>query len=501
MAPVRGGSAGAGREGIAAGAGAEGFLAGRDASWPSPRTGPRAGGVGPFDPDRARRLRAGSSSPSACQSPDRRITPWKGGLVFQASWRRIRTFDSQIKCLMLYPLSYPWSRQRESNPRPPDYVRRSATELGPRPTSPKRRRTQDRQCRLCGRRRKLQPLRSLQVCDRERADTACVRLSQAALWWRNRWLLAAVAFPQQRNRLACGPDGSVEEIFPSTRSLSPSASTITASPSCAETPVKRLDDILVGDHDEIAGAGIGFHAGDDRVLLRLGERPGRQAAGRAPRRSRACGRRRHSRPCRGNGNNGWTVSARSWRRVPKSACRCGRPAGGPARRGRAASSSRRRRNWPDRAAPGDIAWRISTTCPPSRNKRPAGLGGGCRREQHHRQTHENETQHRPSLATGHIGMRKPQRKQAGRGWHGVLAKGHGAASDVGVLDEAFEVASEPGGIAVADAARIEAEVGQQLDHFARVVGRVAIPASCRSPKPSGGCPRLRFRTLPIELWQ
>ena len=125
----------------------------------------------------------------ACQSPDLRITPWKGGLAFQASWRRIRTFDSQIKCLMLYPLSYPWSRQRESNPRPPDYVRRSTTELGPQPISLQRRRTQDRQCRLCGRRRKLQPLRSFQVCDRDRADTACVRLSQAALWWRNRGFL------------------------------------------------------------------------------------------------------------------------------------------------------------------------------------------------------------------------------------------------------------------------------------------------------------------------
>ena len=137
---------------------------------------------------------------------------------------------------------------------------------------------------------------------------------------------------------------------------------------------QALDDILVGDHDEIAGAGIGFHAGDDLVLLGLGDGRVARAAGRAPRRSPACGRRRHSRPYRGNGNNGWTVSARSWRRAPKSACRCGRPAGGPVRRARAASSSRRRRNWPDRAVPGDIAWRISTTCPPSRNSaQPASV--------------------------------------------------------------------------------------------------------------------------------
>jgi hypothetical protein len=30
---------------------------------------------------------------------------------------------------------------------------------------------------------------SFQVCDRDRADTACVRLSQAALWWRNHGFL------------------------------------------------------------------------------------------------------------------------------------------------------------------------------------------------------------------------------------------------------------------------------------------------------------------------
>ena len=169
VAPVRGGPAGAGREGIAAGAGGRSFPC-------RPRC------VLAVTADRAacgwrRTLRSGPSPEGsgrsvksfACQSPDLRITPWKGGLAFQASWRRIRTFDSQIKSLMLYPLSYPWSRQRESNPRPPDYVRRSTTELGPQPISLKRRRTQDRQCRLCGRRRKLQPLRSFQVCDRERA--------------------------------------------------------------------------------------------------------------------------------------------------------------------------------------------------------------------------------------------------------------------------------------------------------------------------------------------
>lgn len=44
---------------------------------------------------------------------------WQGaGLSGQ--WRRDRTFDSQIMSLMLFQLSYPWCRRRDSNPQPPD---------------------------------------------------------------------------------------------------------------------------------------------------------------------------------------------------------------------------------------------------------------------------------------------------------------------------------------------------------------------------------------------
>ena len=106
--------------------------------------------------------------------------------------------------------------------------------------------------------------------------------------------------------------------------------------------------------------------------------------------------------------------------------------------------------------PGDIAWRISTTCPPSRNSaQPASVAaaGVSNITARHMRT---ETQHRPSLATGHIGMRKPQRKQAGAGMAWRLSQM--PASDVGVR----EVASGPGGIAIADAARIEGESDSSL---------------------------------------
>ena len=133
VAPIRGGPSGAGREASGRAPEAEGLpcrprcvlavtagLAARD-------------GVGPFESGRRPKALAGPSSlPHASPRTvsDNTLARWFG---FSGQWRRIRTFDSQIISLMLYPLSYPWCRQRESNPRPPDYLRRSTTELGPRP--------------------------------------------------------------------------------------------------------------------------------------------------------------------------------------------------------------------------------------------------------------------------------------------------------------------------------------------------------------------------------
>ena len=59
---------------------------------------------------------------------------------------------------------------------------------------------------------------------------------------------------------------------------------------------------------------------------------------------------------------------------------------------------------------------------------------------------------------------------------GIVEEGDVGA--FGILDEALEVALQLPGVAVADAARIEAEVGQQLDHLARVVGGIGERARC-----------------------
>jgi hypothetical protein len=101
VASAQRGPSGAGVEAFERAREAETSLAGRDASWPSPRAWPRTGGIGasarppPEGFDR-------SVSSSACQPPDRQ-RHLVGCSALQAVWRRIRTFDSQIPNLMLYP--------------------------------------------------------------------------------------------------------------------------------------------------------------------------------------------------------------------------------------------------------------------------------------------------------------------------------------------------------------------------------------------------------------
>lgn len=165
VASIRSGPAGSGPRSMQAGAEAEAPLpAGmRLGHHRGPgRRGTASGHSSPVGPEFFVR-------PSAFQSPDRRsdntVTGWYW--FSRPAWRRIRTFDTQIRRLMLYPteLSVVGSNSRirtcDLRILNPTLFQ---TELHPRPIRPpKRRRTQGRQCRLRGRRRKLQPLCSLRL--------------------------------------------------------------------------------------------------------------------------------------------------------------------------------------------------------------------------------------------------------------------------------------------------------------------------------------------------
>lgn len=115
------------------------------------------------------------------------ITPWKGGAGFQADWRRIRTFDNQIRSLMLYPTELSVVQMKGLEPPTSDPMdRRSTTELHPRFRPPKRRRTQGGSATCAGGDQSSNRCARFGVRDRERASTPCDGLSQAALWWRKR---------------------------------------------------------------------------------------------------------------------------------------------------------------------------------------------------------------------------------------------------------------------------------------------------------------------------
>ena len=215
---------GAGREAGLRTREAKTSVAGSRASWPSPQARLRMDGFGSFRP--APPLAVWSLASGPRHSGPRTVLD----NTLERWWRRNRTFNSQVRSLMLYPLSYPWSRPRESNPSPPDCLRRSATELCPRPDlrsgsvhrsavpSARAERTE---------RSELQPLSSLRHRDREGGNTFCGVLSQAAFWWPNPGVF------QHGFQTRC----QLKMMRPRMRMPSPSARTITASPSRAGPPV------------------------------------------------------------------------------------------------------------------------------------------------------------------------------------------------------------------------------------------------------------------------